>query len=79
MEHTAGKWPFWLSPKQAVICSVSSNSNEYAKEVHQQLWREGFEVDLDISDKKLPKKIRNAQVLSILLNIKTRCINLFQF
>jgi threonyl-tRNA synthetase len=33
IEHTAGKWPFWLSPRQCVILSVHQGANEYANEV----------------------------------------------
>jgi threonyl-tRNA synthetase len=61
MEHTGGKWPFWISPRQAIVCSVAENFVPYAKEVHQRLWDAGFDVDLDISDKTLPKKVFEAQ------------------
>jgi hypothetical protein len=57
--------PFWISPRQAIVCSVSENFIPYAKEVHQRLWSAGFDVDLDITDKKLPKKVFDAQVLSL--------------
>lgn len=33
LEHYNGKWPLWLSPRQAIVCSISSNSVEYAKQV----------------------------------------------
>lgn len=34
LEHYNGKWPLWLSPRQAIVCSVSSGSVEYAKQVN---------------------------------------------
>lgn len=34
LEHYNGKWPLWLSPRQAIVCCVSSNSLTYAKEVN---------------------------------------------
>ena len=34
LEHYNGKWPLWLSPRQTIVCSVSSGSVEYAKQVN---------------------------------------------
>jgi len=31
MEHLGGKWPFWISPRQAIVCPVSEKSMEYAQ------------------------------------------------
>ncbi|CAI0379683.1 unnamed protein product [Linum tenue] len=33
LEHYKGKWPFWLSPRQAIVCPVSAKSVDYAKQV----------------------------------------------
>lgn len=33
LEHYKGKWPFWLSPRQAIVCPVSEKSQKYAVEV----------------------------------------------
>ena len=33
LEHYKGKWPFWLSPRQAIVCTVSEKSAAYAHEV----------------------------------------------
>jgi threonyl-tRNA synthetase len=30
LEHYKGKWPFWLSPRQAIVCPVSEKSQPYA-------------------------------------------------
>jgi len=62
IEHTGGKWPFWLSPRQVVILPVSEKFNEYANEVRKQIHEGGFFVDVDLSDKKLQKKIALAQL-----------------
>eukprot|EP01064_Diplonema_japonicum_P020862 TRINITY_DN3043_c0_g1_i1.p1 TRINITY_DN3043_c0_g1~~TRINITY_DN3043_c0_g1_i1.p1 ORF type:complete len:821 (+),score=276.01 TRINITY_DN3043_c0_g1_i1:42-2504(+) len=61
-EHWQGKWPFWVSPKQAIIIPVSEGFMGYAKEVKDFFYGEGFEVALDTSDATLNKKIRNAQM-----------------
>jgi len=61
-EHVAGKWPFWLSPRQAVVVPISAAQNEYAEKVKNILWGEGFFVDVDVSDKSFEKKIRESQL-----------------
>nr|CAB3482554.1 unnamed protein product [Digitaria exilis] len=62
LEHYNGKWPLWLSPRQVIVCSVSSGSVEYAKQVLARLHEAGFHVDIDISDRTIQKKVREAQV-----------------
>nr|CAB3490479.1 unnamed protein product [Digitaria exilis] len=61
LEHYNGKWPLWLSPRQAIVCSVSSGSVEYAKQVLARLHEAGFDVDIDISDRTIQKKVQGAQ------------------
>ena len=61
IEHTAGKWPFWISPRQIQIVPVSKKFNDYAREVAEILTREGFYADVDDSDKTLQKKVMEAQ------------------
>eukprot|EP01099_Mayorella_cantabrigiensis_P000879 TRINITY_DN1370_c0_g1_i3.p1 TRINITY_DN1370_c0_g1~~TRINITY_DN1370_c0_g1_i3.p1 ORF type:complete len:415 (+),score=100.48 TRINITY_DN1370_c0_g1_i3:46-1290(+) len=61
-EHTAGKWPFWLSPRQVVIIPVSEKFLKYAEAVHEQIHQKGFYVDIERSDKTLQKKIRESQL-----------------
>ncbi|XP_068984284.1 threonine--tRNA ligase 1, cytoplasmic isoform X1 [Bombus flavifrons] len=62
-ESYAGKWPFWLSPRQVMVIPVSSQFDEYAEQVKDKLWNSGImvEIDTDSSD-TLNKKIRNAQL-----------------
>ncbi|GAA6026334.1 hypothetical protein JCM11491_005151 [Sporobolomyces phaffii] len=61
-EHFAGKWPFWLSPRQIVVIPVAAPHKEYAKEVAQMLWDAGLYADADLSDSTLPKKVRNGEI-----------------
>lgn len=56
-EHYAGKWPFWLSPRQAIIVTVSDKFDDYAEKVHKRLSYEGFQVALDRGGHTLQKKI----------------------
>ncbi|XP_044016687.1 threonine--tRNA ligase 1, cytoplasmic isoform X2 [Aphidius gifuensis] len=62
-ESYAGKWPFWLSPRQVMVIPVGPSLDDYASQVKDTLWNSGFmaEVDIDHSD-TLNKKIRNAQL-----------------
>ncbi|XP_071794269.1 threonine--tRNA ligase 1, cytoplasmic-like [Asterias amurensis] len=62
-EHHGGKWPFWLSPTQAMVIPVGPVFNEYATEVKNKIFEAGFccEVDVDAGD-TMNKKIRNAQL-----------------
>jgi threonyl-tRNA synthetase len=62
IEHTGGKWPFWLSPRQAIVVTVAEGFVDYAKEVHQKLWDAGFDCDMDLSDNTLNKKVREGQL-----------------
>ncbi|GMT34356.1 hypothetical protein PFISCL1PPCAC_25653, partial [Pristionchus fissidentatus] len=62
-ESFAGKWPFWLSPRQAKVITVHATVNEYAAGVKQRLFEEGFEVVFDEGcPDTLNKQIRNAQL-----------------
>lgn len=62
-ESYAGKWPFWLSPRQAMVIPVGPNFDDYAQEVQKKVYEAGFmaEVDTDPGD-TLNKKVRNAQL-----------------
>lgn len=61
-ENYAGRWPFWLSPRQAVVVPVSHASDAYAAKVASAIHDAGFYVETDLSDVTFNKKIRNAQV-----------------
>ncbi|KAL3701276.1 hypothetical protein R1sor_019298 [Riccia sorocarpa] len=62
LEHYAGKWPFWLSPRQAIVCPVSKKFTNYALKVKNIIHSAGFYVEADVSDRKIDKKVREAQV-----------------
>ncbi|KAF0932622.1 hypothetical protein E2562_010492 [Oryza meyeriana var. granulata] len=61
LEHYNGKWPLWLSPHQAIVCSISSNSVEYAKQVRARIHEAGFHVAIDETDRTI-QKVREAQL-----------------
>ena len=60
IEHYAGAFPAWLSPVQVVAVPVAEAFNEYLGGVVEQLRAAGVRVDLDDSDDRFGKKIRNA-------------------
>ncbi|KYN96595.1 threonine--tRNA ligase, putative [Plasmodium reichenowi] len=62
IEHTAGKLPFWLSPRQAIVLPISDKYNDYANYVYETLHNNMFDVDVDTSVNTLNKKIREAQL-----------------
>ncbi|KAF9530531.1 tars protein [Crepidotus variabilis] len=61
-EHFAGKWPFWLSPRQVIVIPVAAPYKEYASEICSRLSDLGLYADVDNSDNTLPKKIRNGEI-----------------
>lgn len=62
IEHTAGKLPFWISPRQAIVLPVSDKYNDYANYVCKTLNNHSFDVEVDLSVNTLNKKIREAQL-----------------
>merc|ERR1712051_723776 len=62
-ENFGGKWPFWMSPRQAMVVPVGVPYNGYAKEVAEMLHSKGFCCDADTDDgNTMNKKVRNAQI-----------------
>ena len=64
-EHYAGAFPPWLAPVQVRGIPVAEAFNEYLSGVAQEMKRAGIRVELDSSDDRMQKKIRNAQTEKI--------------
>ena len=62
LEHFKGKWPFWLSPRQAIVVPVNASCMEYAQKVKQTLWDHNYQVEIEESGRTLNKMIREAQL-----------------
>ena len=58
LEHYAGKLPAWLAPVQAIIAPITSELNEYADEINEQLKNNGIRVQTDLRNEKISYKIR---------------------
>src|SRR6185436_13200235 len=65
IEHTAGAFPVWLMPQQAVVLPVSEKFADYGVAVRDQLAAAGVRVELDARGEKLGYKIREAQLQKI--------------
>ncbi|MBX7257514.1 MAG: threonine--tRNA ligase [Candidatus Hydrogenedentes bacterium] len=65
IEHFAGAFPLWLAPAQAMVIPVASAYEDYAREVRDRLFDEGFRVEMDASDETIKYKIRAAQTQQI--------------
>jgi threonyl-tRNA synthetase len=65
IEHTAGKFPLWLTPEQAVILPVSEKYNDYAKKVLSLLNNYDIRSLVDERNEKVGKKIRDNELKRI--------------
>jgi threonyl-tRNA synthetase len=65
IEHTAGKFPLWLAPTQAIILPISDKFMEYAEGVKSTLAAAGVRVEMDSRAEKIGRKIRDAETAKI--------------
>jgi threonyl-tRNA synthetase len=65
IEHFAGKFPLWLSPIQATVCSVSEKSADYAQQVAEACRAAGLRTELDNSSERIGAKIRKATMMKV--------------
>lgn len=65
IEHTAGKFPLWLAPDQAVILPVSERFNDYAYKVRDELRESEIDVFVDDRNEKVGRKIRDNELMRI--------------
>ena len=65
IENYEGKLPFWLSPAQAVVCSIAEENNNYVKKLFEDLFKEGIKCDMDLRNEKINYKIREHSIAKI--------------
>jgi threonyl-tRNA synthetase len=58
IEHYAGRFPLWLAPVQAVVATIVSDADPYAREVAAAMRAAGLTVELDLSNQKINAKVR---------------------
>ncbi len=61
-EHLNGKFPLWMSPNQIKVMTLNDEVKDYANEVYQKLFDEGFEVEINDKSESMGKKARDAQI-----------------
>ncbi len=65
IEHFAGNFPLWLAPIQAVVTTITSEGDEYAKVVAAAARRAGLRVELDLRNEKINYKVREHSLAKI--------------
>ena len=62
IEHTAGKFPLWLTPTQVVVLPVSEKFNDYAYSVAKTLKMQDIRAEVDDRNEKMGRKIRDNEL-----------------
>jgi threonyl-tRNA synthetase len=65
IEHYGGRFPFWLSPKQVGLFTVTEAANPYAHEIFDELKKAGYRCFIDDSSEKLSAKIKKYQSMKV--------------
>jgi len=65
IEHHAGYFPLWLAPVQAVVTTITSEGDEYAKQVAAAARRAGLRIELDLRNEKINYKVREHSLAKI--------------
>jgi len=64
-EHYSGAFPPWLAPVQVIGIPVADAFNDYLVDVIKQMKTAGIRAEMDLSDDRMQKKVRNAQMQKI--------------
>jgi threonyl-tRNA synthetase len=59
IEDCAGKFPLWMTPVQAVVCTITNDADAYADEVYKAFTKAGMRVQIDVRPEKINAKIRD--------------------
>ncbi|HLP35131.1 MAG TPA: threonine--tRNA ligase [Amoebophilaceae bacterium] len=65
IEHTGGKFPFWLAPEQITLLPVSEKYNDYAATIHQLLLEKGLRSNVDSRNETIGKRIRETELRKV--------------
>jgi threonyl-tRNA synthetase len=65
LEHTAGAYPTWLAPVQAILLPVTDRAHPHSEKIAAALFERGVRVEIDRSNEKLGKKIRESEKMKI--------------
>jgi threonyl-tRNA synthetase len=65
IEHYAGKFPLWLAPVQAVVATIVSEADDYARQVASKLSAAGIRVETDLRNEKINYKVREHSLAKV--------------
>ncbi|WP_447764366.1 threonine--tRNA ligase [Sphingopyxis panaciterrae] len=65
IEHFAGRFPVWLAPVQAVVATIVSDADDYAKDAVAQLVAAGIRADSDVRNEKINYKVREHSLAKV--------------
>jgi threonyl-tRNA synthetase len=65
IEHYAGKFPLWLAPVQAVVATIVSDADDYARQVADRLSAAGIRVETDLRNEKINYKVREHSLAKV--------------
>jgi threonyl-tRNA synthetase len=65
IEHHAGRFPVWLAPVQAVVATIVSDADDYAREVMAKLQAAGIRVEGDLRNEKINYKVREHSLAKV--------------
>ncbi|MBX9897434.1 MAG: threonine--tRNA ligase [Qipengyuania sp.] len=65
IEHFAGRLPAWLAPTQAVVATIVSDADDYAREVASRLQAAGIRVETDLRNEKINYKVREHSLAKV--------------
>jgi threonyl-tRNA synthetase len=65
IEHHAGKFPLWLAPVQAVVATIVSDADDYARAVTEKLAARGIRVETDLRNEKINYKVREHSLAKV--------------
>ena len=65
IEHYEGKFPLWLAPSQAVVATITSDADDYARKVSEALLAAGLRAEADLRNEKINYKVREHSVKKV--------------
>jgi threonyl-tRNA synthetase len=65
IEHHAGKFPLWLAPVQAVVATIVSEADDYARQVVEALRAAGIRAEIDLRNEKINYKVREHSLAKV--------------
>jgi threonyl-tRNA synthetase len=65
IENYAGKLPLWLAPVQCVVATITSDADDYARDVAARLAAAGLRVETDLRNEKINYKVREHSLAKV--------------